>query len=98
MQLKVSCPEGGVELTFSDDGVGMGTDVLSHIFEPFFTTRRQAGATGLGLHLVYNTVTRTLGGTIECTSAPGEGTCFRIRLPLSDPCRDTPAEVGCEPV
>lgn len=98
MQLKVSCPEGGVELTFSDDGVGMGTDVLSHIFEPFFTTRRQAGATGLGLHLVYNTVTRTLGGTIECTSAPGEGACFRIRLPLSDPCRDTPAEVGCEPV
>lgn len=97
MLLEVVCTEGSVELLFSDDGQGMGPDVLAHIFEPFFTTRRQAGATGLGLHIVYNTVTRTLGGTIECTSVPGEGTRFRIRLPLAKNCDDMPTETGCEP-
>lgn len=84
LRLSVSKADDTVELVFSDDGRGMDESTLARIFEPFFTTRRQAGATGLGLHIVYNTVTRTLGGSIACESAPGAGARFRILLP--SPC------------
>ena len=50
-----------------------------------FTTRRSEGGTGLGLHIVYNLVTRRLGGRIMVSSAPWRGTTFRITLPLSAP-------------
>jgi signal transduction histidine kinase len=70
-----------VELTCSDDGKGMSDEVRRRAFEPFFTTRRGSGGTGLGLHLVYNLVTQLLRGTITCTSSPGKGTLFTIRLP-----------------
>jgi signal transduction histidine kinase len=59
--------------------------VQRRAFEPFFTTRRNRGGTGLGLHIVYNLVTRRLGGSLRLESAPGRGTTFRIRLPLTAP-------------
>ncbi len=80
-----------VELTFSDDGVGMTEDVQRRVFDPFFTTRRSQGGTGLGLHIVYNLVTRQLGGRIALSSAPDRGTTFRITLPLT-----APGEVAAE--
>ena len=70
-----------LEMILSDDGKGMAENVRLRVFEPFFTTRRGSGGTGLGLHLVYNLVTQLLGGTIACTSSPGRGTRFTIRLP-----------------
>jgi signal transduction histidine kinase len=80
-----------VELRFSDDGVGMTEDVQRRAFEPFFTTRRSHGGTGLGLHIVFNIVTRRLGGRLRLESKPGRGTTLWIRLPISAP-RDEPAE------
>jgi signal transduction histidine kinase len=74
-----------VEIEFADDGVGMNEDVQRRAFEPFFTTRRNRGGTGLGLHIVYTLVTRRLGGSLRLESAPGRGTVFRIRLPLTAP-------------
>jgi signal transduction histidine kinase len=74
-----------VEIEFSDDGVGMSEEVRRRAFEPFFTTRRNRGGTGLGLHIVYNLVTRRLGGSLKLESEPGRGTAFRIRLPLVAP-------------
>jgi signal transduction histidine kinase len=74
-----------VEIEFADDGVGMNEDVQRRAFEPFFTTRRNRGGTGLGLHIVYNLVTRRLGGSLRMESVPGRGTVFRIRLPLTAP-------------
>jgi signal transduction histidine kinase len=76
---------GQVEIEFADDGVGMNEDVQRRAFEPFFTTRRNRGGTGLGLHIVYNLVTRRLGGTLRLESQPGHGTVFRIRLPITAP-------------
>jgi signal transduction histidine kinase len=79
-------PVGGqVEINFYDDGKGMTEDVQRRAFDPFFTTRRSEGGTGLGLHIVYNLVTRRLGGRIMVSSAPWRGTTFRITLPLSAP-------------
>lgn len=74
-----------VEVVFSDNGTGMSEEVQRRAFDPFFTTRRSQGGTGLGLHIVYNIVTRRLGGRIGLTSAPGRGTTFRIALPVSAP-------------
>ncbi len=70
---------------FADDGIGMSEDVQRRAFEPFFTTRRNRGGTGLGLHIVYNLVTRPLGGRLRLESEPGRGTIFIIRLPLVAP-------------
>jgi signal transduction histidine kinase len=74
-----------VEIEFADDGIGMSQDVQRRAFEPFFTTRRNRGGTGLGLHIVYNLVTRRLGGSLKLESEAGRGTVFRIKLPLTAP-------------
>jgi signal transduction histidine kinase len=74
-----------VEVQFADDGIGMSEDVQRRAFEPFFTTRRNRGGTGLGLHIVYNLITRPLGGRLRLESEPGRGTIFIIRLPLAAP-------------
>jgi signal transduction histidine kinase len=70
-------------LTYSDDGCGIPAEAQGRIFEPFYTTARAHGSTGLGLHIVFNIVTRTLGGTVTCCSAPGHGTTFQVRMPLT---------------
>jgi len=71
-----------VEITFSDDGIGIPEEVQRHVFDPFFTTRRAQGSTGLGLYIVYNLVTQQLGGTITLSSAPSKGTTIYLTLPL----------------
>jgi signal transduction histidine kinase len=77
-----------VEITFADDGAGMSEEIQRRVFDPFFTTRRSQGGTGLGLHIVYNLVTRQLGGRISLHSTPGRGTTFRMTLPLRAPTDD----------
>ena len=69
-------------LTYSDDGCGIAPEAQDRIFEPFYTTARAKGSTGLGLHIVFNIVTVTLGGTVTCCSALGHGTTFQVRMPL----------------
>ncbi|WP_274364577.1 sensor histidine kinase [Paenibacillus thermotolerans] len=69
-------------ITYADDGKGMPEDVVKRIFEPFFTTNRGKGGTGLGMHIVYNLVTQSLGGTVKVDSALGKGTRFTILIPM----------------
>jgi len=66
---------------FADNGKGIAPEHLNKIFEPFFTTYRQKGGSGLGLSIVYNLVTRTMGGTIHVASEPGQGAVFSIIIP-----------------
>ena len=80
-----------VEITFSDDGIGIPGDVQRHVFDPFFTTNRAQGNTGLGLYIVHNLVTQHLGGTITLASAPGKGTTICMTLPLNAPGQAEPA-------
>lgn len=84
-----------VEIRFRDDGVGMTAEVKRQAFDPFFTTRRGAGGTGLGLNIVANIVTRRLGGRIFLDTELGQGSTFRIVLPLTAP--QEPAERGEAP-
>ncbi|PWC32651.1 PAS domain-containing sensor histidine kinase [Azospirillum sp. TSO35-2] len=74
-------PDGEVEIRFADDGIGIPLEHQPKVFEPFFTTRRGAGGSGLGLHIVFNLVTQTLGGRISVDSVPGDGTTFTLRIP-----------------
>lgn len=72
--------ESDIELVIRDDGIGIPEEHLPHIFEPFYTTK-DAGGSGLGLAISQNIVERH-GGQIEVRSAPGQGTTFRIVLPV----------------
>lgn len=71
-----------VRLRFIDDGCGMSQATLRRIFDPFFTTKPARQGTGIGLSLVYRTVTES-GGRIEVDSAPGQGATFTLHLPLT---------------
>ncbi len=66
-------------VTIADQGVGMDKAALDRIFEPFFSTKKRG--TGLGLAIVKQIVEQH-GGTINVESTLGNGTTFRIDLPV----------------
>jgi two-component system cell cycle sensor histidine kinase/response regulator CckA len=87
-------PEGGrieirtfkkrrdVLIQISDTGIGIGEEEKRKIFEPFFTTKPFTN-TGLGLSMSYGIIKR-FGGEIEVESKVGQGTTFRIILPIGE--------------
>ncbi len=85
IRLSATVDGGWVCIVVEDFGVGIPPANLSRVFDPFFTTRLGQGGTGLGLHIVHNIVTGTLGGEIDVQSEPGRGTRFLLRLPLHAP-------------
>jgi signal transduction histidine kinase len=80
--ISVAEEDGWLVLTYSDDGGGIEPQYIKKIFDPFFTTKRGQGGTGLGLYILYNLVTRKLGGTVTCESEKGKGATFTIRFPV----------------
>lgn len=71
--------EDAVSIVVSDEGKGIAPENLPNIFRPFFTTKGHG--TGLGLSLARRTV-ESHGGTISVESVVGQGTQFRIELPV----------------
>ncbi|MFQ5503883.1 MAG: sensor histidine kinase [Planctomycetota bacterium] len=69
----------------SDTGPGMPEEIRSKVFDPFFTTKEVGKGTGQGLAIAHSVVVEQHGGTIEVESEVGQGTTFRIRLPLGEP-------------
>jgi C4-dicarboxylate-specific signal transduction histidine kinase len=72
-----------VALEVQDNGCGISPEILPRIFDPFFTTKPVGVGTGLGLSICHGIVT-SLGGTITAFSSPGEGTTFRVTLPVAE--------------
>jgi two-component system NtrC family sensor kinase len=72
-----------VVVEVSDSGCGIEAATLDRIFDPFFTTKQVGEGTGLGLAIAWHVVAAH-GGRIEVRSAPGNGSCFRVRLPVKD--------------
>jgi len=70
-----------VFVEIADNGEGIPPENLKRIFDPFFTTKPVGKGTGLGLAISYGIITRHRG-RIEVRSQPGEGTTFRISLPV----------------
>ena len=80
-----------VELSIIDTGCGIPEKNLKRIFDPFFTSKEVGKGTGLGLSVSHGIVSAH-GGMIEVESKVGEGTTFRIFLPLERPPGDAPGK------
>jgi signal transduction histidine kinase len=80
IELSVALRAGGVEVAVQDKGHGIAPEHVNRLFQPYFTTKKHG--TGLGLF-----VTRKLvadhGGTVHFESRPGQGTVFRVWLPIA---------------
>ncbi len=75
--------EDSVALSIRDTGAGIPEDIRKKIFDPFFTTKAPGVGTGLGLSISHSIV-KKLGGSIDCESEVGQGTEFKIRIPLPE--------------
>lgn len=72
-----------VMMAVQDSGKGITPNDLARIFEPFFTTKADDGGTGLGLAVSYGIISDH-NGFIDVDSAPNEGACFNVWLPLEE--------------
>jgi PAS domain S-box-containing protein len=72
-----------IELAVSDDGAGLTSEARDRIFEPFFTTKEVGRGSGMGLAMVHGIV-HDHGGHVVVESTPGEGSAFRVLLPIAD--------------
>ena len=82
--VRLEVARGRVCVVVEDDGPGMGNDVQSRLFEPFFTTKSTGSGAGLGLSMCRRIVEEHQG-EIGVKSTHGEGTTFRVWLPLATP-------------
>jgi len=87
-----------LSITVSDNGIGIPAEDLPKLFSPFERLGRQRTdieGSGIGLALTKRLVT-VMGGGLDVTSAPGEGTTFSVTLPLTEP-PDLEVAVGARP-
>ena len=91
--------DGGVAISVRDTGIGITAAQAESLFQPFAqaeaSTARRYGGTGLGLSICRTLATR-MGGDISVESQPGEGSTFRVWLPLP-PAPVTAAEAEAAP-
>ncbi|MFM2066025.1 MAG: hypothetical protein RLZZ584_934 [Pseudomonadota bacterium] len=73
-----------VWVEIADDGCGIPPDSLNRIFDPFYTTKPVGKGTGLGLSLSYG-IMQKHGGKLTVTSVVGQGSVFRVSLPVAHP-------------
>ncbi|MBV8468410.1 MAG: PAS domain S-box protein [Burkholderiaceae bacterium] len=80
-------------ISVADTGVGISPTIQERMFDPFFTTRQAGDGTGLGLSLV-DGIIRDGGGAIEVESVMGQGSNFKVYLPLTSLRPDPMASAG----
>ena len=76
-----------VEISVIDTGCGIPKNIIHRIFDPFFTSKKVGSGTGLGLSVSHGIV-KAHGGAIEVESTAGEGSTFRVFLPIEPPPAD----------
>lgn len=81
--LQVAEGDGEGVITVADTGCGMSPETRERLFEPFYTTKEVGRGSGLGLSQVYGFIQQS-GGRVDIDSSPGEGSSFRLRLPLTE--------------
>ncbi len=70
------------EITIADNGLGMPEATKEKIFNPFFTTKPIGKGTGMGMAISYQIITKKHNGNLLCSSIPGVGTQFVVRIPV----------------
>lgn len=82
IEIRTRATGKSVELTFSDNGIGISEAKLPEIFNPGFTTKGVGVGTGLGLSIAFNIIDKH-GGSIDVRSRRGEGSTFTVTLPVA---------------
>ncbi|MFN7976290.1 MAG: MASE1 domain-containing protein [Acidobacteriota bacterium] len=82
LTIRTSQAQASAIIEVADNGTGMSPETAARVFDPFFTTKPVGQGTGLGLAISYGVIEKH-GGRISVTSQLGEGTTFRIELPMS---------------
>lgn len=83
LTLAVKQEEGDVVVSVQDTGTGIKRQHIDKVFNPFFTTKEPGAGTGLGLSIAHHIVSK-LGGRITIDSREGQGTIFKIVLPMAN--------------
>lgn len=100
VSLAASIEDGRVIVSITDHGIGISPEDQVHLFEPFRRvgpSHRHISGVGLGLS-VARRIVHAHGGAIEVESATGQGSTFRIRLPLRRVSGDAGPEVEARPL
>ena len=88
-------PDQQLCVAVADTGSGIPAEIRQQLFHPFFTTKPAGKGTGLGLSISHQVVTETHQGTLECRSAPGQGTEFLLQIPIAPPsAHSVPSEIA----
>jgi two-component system, NtrC family, sensor kinase len=86
-----SANKKSVLMEVRDNGDGIPKEYLSKIYDPFFTTKGEGKGVGLGLAVVYGII-EAHGGDIEVETKVGEGTLFRVDLPISGEAKEASSQ------
>ena len=81
LSISAQAADGWVTIKITDNGRGMSPEQVERLDDPFFSTKKGQGGSGLGMAIVRNLVSKTLGGRVSVNSALGQGTSFTIELP-----------------
>ena len=79
-RIKLPSGESMIEISVSDNGIGVPQHIVDKIFQPFFTTKPTGQGTGLGLSISYDII-KSHGGQLKVETQEGKGTTFIIQLP-----------------
>lgn len=97
VSVELKTTQGQVQLSVRDTGIGITPEQIKKLFTPFTqadsSTTRKYGGTGLGLS-ISKKLTELMGGHIEVESTPGQGSCFKIVLPLNIPAKEDVVPAG----
>jgi len=80
ISIEVNENEKSILIIYKDNGIGIEKENISKLFEPFFTTNMGSNS-GLGMHIIYNIITKQFGGDIQCESEVNKGVMFTISIP-----------------
>ncbi|TKB06142.1 transporter substrate-binding domain-containing protein [Desulforhopalus sp. IMCC35007] len=85
-----------IELAVADNGSGIAPEIQNKIFDPYFTTKEMGRGCGMGLSIIHGIV-KKYRGFVSCESKEGEGSVFRVLIPVDAEARSHESQPAGEP-